>query len=282
MASGNVILATFYLDLESAQCGYPICCPGNQPHFKPMPFFPENLQPLGVENDLKEVMSEIDVAFHETGMPMFPCICHHFCLPFSPICAAFYCQGQRKSRIDEALAKWNNEKGVPKGLFVQMNNDYQMMYQNTGRGYAMLMLKPGMEIQMNVNQHQEYCAKQGIQFNPSVIPAQQAPNPFNPMNSGMMPPPGSYGSGMQAPPGAYPGMQAPPGAYPGMQAPPGSYPGMQAPYPPQAGAQYPPHAPPPSHAPAPYPDASAPASYGDPITQQPPPTYNQVYDDKKF
>ena len=26
----NVLIETFYLDLHSNQCGYPICCPGEQ------------------------------------------------------------------------------------------------------------------------------------------------------------------------------------------------------------------------------------------------------------
>jgi len=255
---GNVVLTTFYLDLSSSQCGYPICCPGDQPHFQPVPFLPENIQTLNIESDVKQVMGEIDGIFHNTGMPMFPCILHHFCLPFSPICAAFYCLSQRKSGIDEVLAKWNNEKGIPQGLCLAFNQDYQMMYQNTGRGarYAMLMLKPGMEVQMNVNQRQQYCSKHGLHFDPSIIPAQPAPNPFNPL---------SYSGMTNPPPGAYPP--------PAMQPPPGHYPGSP-PYGPQAGQ------------PAPYPPPSAPAPYGAPagydaaVTEQPSPSYNQVYDEK--
>ena len=33
-------VGTFYLDMESSQCGYPLCCPGKQPNFVELNFFP--------------------------------------------------------------------------------------------------------------------------------------------------------------------------------------------------------------------------------------------------
>ena len=74
-------------------------------------FFPVSLGRLEIEEDLRNFMTEVENIYRETGMPMFPCIFHHFCLPFSPICAAMYCASQRKSKLDELIHDFNNEKG---------------------------------------------------------------------------------------------------------------------------------------------------------------------------
>jgi hypothetical protein len=77
-------------------------------------FFPAQLTSLNIEEDLREMMSETGDIFHETGMPMFPCLLHHFCLPFSPICAVAYCMSQRKSRLEELIKDFNQKKGKQK------------------------------------------------------------------------------------------------------------------------------------------------------------------------
>ena len=65
-------------------------------------------------------MEDVAKIFHETGMPMLPCLFHHFCLPFSPICAAMYCANQRKSRLEDLVKDFNHEKALEKGLFIGM------------------------------------------------------------------------------------------------------------------------------------------------------------------
>jgi hypothetical protein len=66
-------------------------------------FFPTQLTSLNLEEDLREMMSKTGEIFHDTGMPMFPCLLHHFCLPFSPVCAIFYCAKRRKTRLEELV-----------------------------------------------------------------------------------------------------------------------------------------------------------------------------------
>ena len=71
-----------------------------------------------MEADIRELMEDTAKIFHETGMPMLPCLLHHFCLPFSPICAAMYCANQRKSRLDDLIKDFNHQKALEKGIFI--------------------------------------------------------------------------------------------------------------------------------------------------------------------
>ena len=148
----NVTMATFHLDMTSDQCGYPICCPGNQPNFVEVSFFPSQISEI--EDDLRKFFDDAKEAFHETGMPMFPCIFHHFCLPFSPICAMSYCKSQRKSRLDELIQNFNHRIANPKGILICWNSDYHLLNQaerltsgrQRRRGYNVIsipLLKPG-------------------------------------------------------------------------------------------------------------------------------------------
>ena len=83
-----------------------------QPKLVDIIFFPTIITNLGIEKELREFMTEVEKAFHETGMPMFPCFLHHFCLPFSPICAMLYCASQRKSKLEELVQNFNNDTGT--------------------------------------------------------------------------------------------------------------------------------------------------------------------------
>ena len=135
----DVVVESYRLDLTMSQCGYPLCCPGDQPKFVPNPFPSQAAQAADVQ--LGTFFSESEEIFHETGMPMFPCMLHHFCLPFrykqrgsnlskstlnviySPICAMMYCANKRKSRLEELIKEWNETHGLHKGLYLQWNAD---------------------------------------------------------------------------------------------------------------------------------------------------------------
>jgi len=119
-----VELETFYLNADSSQCGYPICCPGEQPHFKLPRFSSKTLRDSGIQAELEQLFASADEIYYDTGMPMFPCICHHFCLPFSPICAAAYCTAKRKSGLADLVEAFNRDVAMPKGLFVEWNDDW--------------------------------------------------------------------------------------------------------------------------------------------------------------
>ena len=66
---------------------------------------------MDIEQDLRDFIEGTEKIFSETGMPMFPCLLHHFCLPFSPVCAMMYFMNQRKSRLEELVKDFNQEKG---------------------------------------------------------------------------------------------------------------------------------------------------------------------------
>ena len=82
-----------------------------QPKFVEINFFPTSLTDMGIEQDLREFMEEAEKIYHETGMPMYPCVFHHFCLPFSPFCAIMYCTSRRKSRLEDLIKDFNQDKG---------------------------------------------------------------------------------------------------------------------------------------------------------------------------
>ena len=57
-SSDNILISTFYLDMKASGCGYPICCPGNQPKFEEVDFFPRQVKDLGIEDDLRKLFEE--------------------------------------------------------------------------------------------------------------------------------------------------------------------------------------------------------------------------------
>ena len=93
-------------------------------------------------------------------------------------------------------------------LILEWNADYHNLWVLTGRRarMAMLALQPGLHVKMNVNKRQEYCAKNGINFEmPQAVGApniQQPPSMVNPHD----PPPAYPGSSAPYPPtnGAFP------------------------------------------------------------------------------
>ena len=72
---------------------------------------------------------------------------------------------------------------MSKGLFIEWNADYYQGHQSTsggsGRVRIIAVLKPGLNVKMNIPKRQEYCAKNGIPFelpmqNPTTgLPVQQ-------------------------------------------------------------------------------------------------------------
>ena len=144
----------------------------------------------------------------------------------------------------------------PKGVYIKWNDDYYASYnaqpRRRGRGVVLVqVLKPGLDIKMNIPARQEFCAKNGIQYiNPIIQGQGQNPgfpvqNPGFPMqNPGMIPM-------TQQPPYSNPGMPGPPNPYPPPPYAPqdvgagGFYPqGL----PPQGGVQPQPYLLPPQHA----------------------------------
>lgn len=238
----DLLLATFQLDMSASQCGYPLCCPGKQPKFVDVEFFPTSIRDMGLEQDLREFMEETEEIYHDTGMPMFPCTLHHFCLPFSPICALLYCMSKRKSKLEDIVKEFNKEKATSKGIYVKWNDDYYASYESRSqprrrrRPEVILVpvLKPGLDVKMNVPKRQEFCAKNGIPFIPPIIQGQ--PNTGMPMTHQ---PPYNPGMGVQTP---YNAAMPPPPPYAPQAGGGGFYPP-----PPQPGVQTQPYILPPQH-----------------------------------
>ena len=110
--TNNITITTFHLDMESNHCGCPGCCPGKQPKFKDISFFPSQLSEI--ENELRKLFEDVKEVYHETGFPPDPCVYFNFlpCLLCTPICALYYCMSQRKSRLDELIQNFNHGIGM--------------------------------------------------------------------------------------------------------------------------------------------------------------------------
>ena len=132
MAQQDIVIDTFKLDPESTNWGYPIWCPGDQPKLVHPPFpNPYVKDVLEVHEELEQFREDVNEVFHQTGAPPFPLILHHFCLPFSPFCCMFHCKSKRRTGLEELITSWNNKVGVPRGLFLEWNLDYNR-YFNPG------------------------------------------------------------------------------------------------------------------------------------------------------
>ena len=83
----TVVAETFLLNFSNlSSIGYPICCPGTQPRFQFTAYNAvkesPNVAKAKVEPErLEQALRDIDEVYHKTGMPMIPCILHHFCFP---------------------------------------------------------------------------------------------------------------------------------------------------------------------------------------------------------
>jgi hypothetical protein len=82
--------------------------------------------------------------------------------------------------------------GLALGIFVQWNNDYYAMFNQTG-GLAVRSSKPGFYVMVNLPKRREFCAKNGIAFDMDSLPINQQPYPgqpqpvLNPVNPGFNP-----------------------------------------------------------------------------------------------
>ena len=124
-SAGDICIENISLDMTSSGCGYPMCCPGKQPKFVRPPFPNRYIQNnLQLWDDLEDFMLESEEIFHKTGIPGCPCAFHHFCLPFSPFCAMYYCSWRRKNCLEQHVDQWNADKGLSKGIYLKWNRDF--------------------------------------------------------------------------------------------------------------------------------------------------------------
>lgn len=134
------MIDTLKLDPETAACGYPILCPGEQPHFvKPVFPNPYIADILGVQDEIDIFMEDANKAFKKTGAPPMPLMLHHFCLPFSPLCCIFGCRSRRRKALEGLISDWNNTIGIPRGLFLEWNVDYDR-YFNQGNKFIITVI----------------------------------------------------------------------------------------------------------------------------------------------
>lgn len=95
------------------------------------------------------------------------------------------------------------------GLYLQFNQDYHAQQQMRGpRQIILPVLKPGVDIVVNIPKHREYCEKTGIAFDQSIT---NQPQPGGPP---MAPPQYPHLGGQPMAPLQYPPPYGPPQQYP--------------------------------------------------------------------
>lgn len=73
---------------------------------------PATITNCGIEKELRKFMDDAGDVYHKTGMPLFPCIFGHFCVPFGPICLLLHCMNKRKSQLEDLMEEFNKETGA--------------------------------------------------------------------------------------------------------------------------------------------------------------------------
>ena len=93
----NKVVLTVNLDMASSKCGYPICCPGDQPKFVTPSFYSSEVMELVPTEDLDKFFTAVSDLMVETGAPLFPLLLQVFCLPFWPPCIFVACARRRRN-----------------------------------------------------------------------------------------------------------------------------------------------------------------------------------------
>ena len=108
--------------MHSGSCGFPYCCPGNQPHFVRGQDLPDIIVEKDLGEKLHEFMEKINTTMYKTGQPPCPInILTFLMIPFcclSPVC--WMTERNHNKRLDgvnKAKQKFNEDYGKD-SLFV--------------------------------------------------------------------------------------------------------------------------------------------------------------------
>ena len=127
-----------------------------------MPFFPIQIQKIGAEDEIRQLMCEIEDFFDSHSTKMCCLICTTCLCPWFMCCMACILISQA-SHIDSKngqlsqIIKAFNAKSSPKGYHVALRrDDIRTLYANP---------KNGLIVLLNLPKRRDYCAANGIVFN---------------------------------------------------------------------------------------------------------------------
>ena len=110
------MIGSLEIDMHSGSCGFPYCCPGNQPHFVRGQDFPDIIVEKNLGEKLHEFMERINTKMYETGQPPCPInILTFLMIPFcclSPVC--WMTERNHNKRLDgvnKAKQEFNEDYG---------------------------------------------------------------------------------------------------------------------------------------------------------------------------
>lgn len=215
-------LDSFVFSFPDGDCGCPLidCCNSAARVTIPQ-FVPPSLEGLYTTEEYADFLTKLNAVSKKTVFPMFPSICCHFIIPFSPICCKMHCGSKRENGLIACIAA-ENERIKDKGLFwatgKYINQHSFMLSYNPAARQAYEQANPTARVLMPNN---TVVVQQPVGFVPSVGLAQQ---PVVVQQVVQQQP-------MGQPPVGYPPQQ-PVAGYPPQQPPVG--------YPPQPPAGYPP------------------------------------------
>lgn len=129
-----IIVDTFPVDLSTAECGLPFCCPGKQPKFvKPDIANPYLSDTLDAKEEIDVFLEDLSRTFRKTGLPMMPMVLGHLCLPFSPICVEHGFRKWRRKKLAQIVQEFNDRNRETKGIYMEWNKDYWMWNEDPGK-----------------------------------------------------------------------------------------------------------------------------------------------------
>ena len=127
-----------------------------------MPFFPIQIQNIGAEDEIRQLMNEIEEFFDSYSSKMCCLLCTACLCSFFMCCILCIIRSQvshlesangKLSRIIEAF----NAKSRHKGYHVELRRD-DIRTHNANP-------KNGLIVKLSVSKRREYCAANGIEFN---------------------------------------------------------------------------------------------------------------------
>ena len=159
----EVPLGEFYLDCSKIKLRY---------KFKEVPEFPTSIQNLGIEEEIRQLMKDIDEFFltcskHARSMAGCALLSLGFCIPcalcyYMPTYLKYNLELTGETELDRIIQEFN-AKSDPKGYHVAMrlHNAGYYKYNTTKFPYNPTN---GLIVKMSVSKRKEYCEAMGIPF----------------------------------------------------------------------------------------------------------------------
>ncbi len=102
-------------DGTDAMCGCPCDAETQTIQFQKQYFVPPECGGRITMEELDSFIQQANQILKMSHIPVFPIICMHFCIPFSPYCIMAYYSRKRKVDLKELCERWNTQVLIARG-----------------------------------------------------------------------------------------------------------------------------------------------------------------------